>query len=239
MLDIPIIYEDQNTLVLNKPAGISVHADGKRSEYTLGDWLIEKCPEMREVGEPLIVGDKKVLRPGIVHRLDKDTSGVLVVAKSQESYLFFKKQFQDKTIQKKYLALVYGNPKGKEWTVQKPIGRSRGDFRLKATSPFTRGEVREAVTNFKKIKDFEGYSLVEAKPITGRTHQIRVHLKSVGYPVVCDKLYAKNKICLPEYSFQMLHACSIRLRLINGTIIELEASLPNGFQKALDTLRAL
>ncbi|MFA5987196.1 MAG: RluA family pseudouridine synthase [Candidatus Paceibacterota bacterium] len=228
-----IIFEDKDVLVINKPAGISVHGDGAREEATISDWVLKNYHEMANVGEPLLVGDKKVLRPGVVHRLDKDTSGVLVLAKDQPAYLFLKDQFKKKTLRKTYIALVYGQVKDREFVIEKPIGRSRGDFRLKATPPFIRGEEREAKTSFTVIKNYNDFTLLEARPLTGRTHQIRVHLKSIGHPVVCDKLYAKGRQCLPEMGTQMLHAKSIEFTLPNGTKMMAEASIPDNFEQAL------
>lgn len=236
---ITVIYEDKDILALNKPAGISVHGDGRNNEPTIVDWLSLNYPSIKEVGEPATVDGKKIERPGIVHRLDKETSGVLIVIKNQIAYLFFKKQFQDKKIKKKYLVLVYGTPKEKNFVVDRPIGRSYHDFRLKAVPPLARGILRNATTNFKVVKYFKEFTLIEARPITGRTHQVRVHLKSVGHPVVCDKLYASKRKCLPDYSFQMLHAYSIELENIDGQRILIEASLPDDFQKALDNLKPL
>lgn len=225
MEKIKIIYEDDNILAVNKPAGLLVHGPD-----SLVDWLIEKYPEIKKVGE-----DPE--RPGIVHRLDKDTSGVLLVAKNQKEFEYLKKQFQDRKIKKKYIALVEGNIKDKEGIINLPIAKSKSDFRKRSAVGKTIGKEREAVTEYKVIKKFEKFTLVEAYPKTGRTHQIRVHFKAIGHPVVCDKLYGpKKQICPSGLTRQFLHANAIEFNLPDGSRLQLEADLPRDLQNALDML---
>ncbi len=230
-----IIYEDKNILVVNKPAGISVHPDNTHKTGTLIQEIFKNHPEIKNVGEDPV-------RPGIVHRLDKDTSGVLIVAKNQATFEYLKNQFQNHKIKKTYLALVSGKLKNKEGTIDLPIGRSRKSPVQRLASPKARGKLREAITEYKvlevfvKSRAFDTYSLVEVYPKTGRTHQIRVHFKAIGHPVVCDKLYSKNS-CLPSLSRQFLHASSLELTLPDGSRNRFEASLPDDLEKALKQLR--
>lgn len=237
MKEIKIIYEDNDVLAVNKPAGLLVHGPD-----SLVDWLIKKYPEIKDVGE-----DRT--RPGIVHRLDKDTSGVLLIAKNQKSFEFLKAQFKDRKIKKKYIALVCGNLKNKQGIIDLPIGKSKKDFRKKSSDGKLRGKIRDAVTEYKLIRRFPDYDLVEVSPKTGRTHQIRVHLKAIGHPVVCDKLYGFKKpasrrlaasrggqICPFGLTRQFLHANSLEFALFNGSIIKLEADLPAELQNTLNML---
>lgn len=232
--NISIVFEDSDCLVLNKPSGISVHADGKREEYTLVDWVIEKYPEMKEVGEPLVTSNNVVVhRAGIVHRLDKETSGLVLFAKNQEAFLHFKEQFQNRVAKKEYKAFVYGEVKENEGVIDRPIGRSKSDFRLRTAMRGARGEMREAITEYKVEKRAGGFSCLSLFPKTGRTHQLRVHLKAINYPIVCDKLYAPNKPC--ELGFERLALHAEKLSLINrgGEEVSFEAPLPEDFVEAL------
>jgi 23S rRNA pseudouridine1911/1915/1917 synthase len=237
MEDIKIIYEDDDILAVNKPAGLLVHCAENSKEPTLVDWLIKKYPEIKNIGE-----DQS--RPGIVHRLDKDTSGVLLVAKNQKTFEYLKSQFQSRKIKKKYLALVHGIVKNDKGLIELPIAKSKKDFRKKACLDARRavhgklaGKIREAVTEYKVLKRFPGYTLIEACPKTGRTHQIRVHLKAIGYPIVCDRLYGpKKQECPFGLSRHFLHASSIEFNLPAGGRIKLEADLPDDLQATLTKL---
>jgi 23S rRNA pseudouridine1911/1915/1917 synthase len=231
---IEILYENEDVLVVNKPAGLVVHADGRTKETTLADILLEIRPEIKEVGEPWTAQDGTVMyRPGIVHRLDRDTSGVLVVAKNQEAYLFLKKQFQEHTIQKVYNAFVYGNIKEDKGKIDKPIAKSKKDFRMWSAQPGARGEAREAVTEFKVLKRGGEYVYLELRPKTGRTHQLRVHLKAIHHPIVHDSLYAQNRPNLLGFSRLALHARAISFELPNHEKITVEAPFPEDFAKAI------
>lgn len=245
--NIKIIYEDENVVVINKPAGLVVHSDGKIMESTVVDWFLKKYPETENVGEPLILSSGEVIkRPGIVHRLDRETSGVLVIAKNQETFLNLKEQFQNRTIQKSYRAFVYGEIKNNEGIIDRPIGRSSGDFRKWSAQRGVRGKIREAVTEYRVLKRKNGYSFVEVNPKTGRTHQIRVHFKAINYPIVCDKLYASNKECTLGFERLALHAFSLEfnlpkydpksLKIIGQEKLKLEAELPEDFQNAFKSL---
>lgn len=204
---------------------------------TLVDWLLERYPEIKNVG------DEPELRPGIVHRLDKDTSGVMVIAKNQEAFEFLKEQFKKRKIKKTYIALVQGDVKQKTGVIDIPIGRSKKSPLARLASLKAKGKLREAVTEYKVIKKFSvaeaNYTLLEAYPKTGRTHQIRAHLKAIGHPIVGDKLYSKNASCLPKLQRQFLHAASLELNLPSVSRIKLEADLPKDLQETLNSLENL
>lgn len=240
-MGIKIIYENEEVVVVNKPAGLVVHSDGKTDEPTLADWALEKFPEIKDVGEPAEYDGKIIARPGIVHRLDRETTGVIVLAKTQDSFLNLKKQFQNREIQKTYNAFVYGKMKETKGVIDRPIGKSKSDFR-KWLAPSkiegsgargARGMLREAVTHYKVLKTNDDFSFVEINPKTGRTHQIRVHFKAINYPVVCDKLYAPKRECALGFERLALHARSLTFRLQSGEIITAEADFPKDFENAL------
>jgi len=246
---IGIIYEDEHLLVLNKPAGISVHGNGKTKEYTIADWILKTYPEIAAVGEEK-KRESDIPRPGIVHRLDKATSGVLLVAKTQATYLFLKRQFAARTIAKTYRAFAHGAFKETRGVINKPIGRSAGAFAGRAAGERARGELREATTVYKvmrtgkdeKTKKKGGpISYLELFPKTGRTHQIRVHLASVQHPVVGDILYAPNRASELGFGRLALHAYSIEIDMpYKGGRKLFTAVLPKDFllaEKRLTTRR--
>jgi len=231
--NVPVIFEDDALLVVNKPSGMAVHEDGRSEEYTLTDWVREKHPEVVGVGEDMRLQNGSVIdRPGVVHRLDKETSGVLVLAKTQETFLFLKEQFQNRQVQKEYKAFVWGEVKDATSTIDKPIGRSKKDFRL-WTTHVPKGKVREAVTRFTRLKVGDGFSYLSLAPKTGRTHQIRVHMKAVGHPVVCDERYASKKEPALGFERLALHAHTISLFHPDGANVLFEAPLPDDFIQAL------
>lgn len=257
-----IIYEDEYLLALDKPSGLLVHGDGRSKERTLTDWINENYPELKDVGEEQILQNgEKILRPGIVHRLDRETSGIIIVAKTKEAFEFLKGQFKNRKIQKIYHAIVWGDfsDNKKEGVIDKSIGRSTSDFRRWSAEYGAKGELREAVTEYKvlaprphsslradplldkeRVERELDFSYLEVKPKTGRTHQIRVHMKALGHPVVCDKLYS-NKVCDPEkclgFSRLALHALSISMELPDRSHIKIESSLPLEFQNAWNLLK--
>jgi len=246
-LDIKILYEDDDVLVIDKPAGLTVHGDGRTDQKTLSDWITEKYPEMKDVGQPFEDGDgNKIPRPGIVHRLDKDTSGVMVLAKNQKSYEFLKEQFSNRKTDKKYLTIVYDNFKNDSGSIDRPIGRSPKDFRLRSSASNAKGNLRDALTEYRVIERFlvrektgDDFSLVEVSPKTGRTHQIRVHMKAISHPVVCDSLYSASKKCPEGLSRQMLHSRFLSIKLPNGAEEVFEAEIPQDMANFLETLRSL
>jgi len=243
-----VIYEDEYVLVLNKPSGLVVHGDGRTNEETLVDWILEHYPETEGVGEPLVLANGTVVdRPGVVHRLDRETSGVIVIAKTQESFLNLKEQFKNRKVEKIYNAFVYGHfpstdvqgGKEKEGIINRPIGRSASDFRKWSAQRGARGELREAITEYKVLKEEvaeeQKISFLEIKPKTGRTHQIRVHMKAINHPVICDKLYAPKSLCLLGFDRLALHARNISFLTLKGDI-SAEADLPEDFVRALNVL---
>lgn len=254
-MKIKILYEDQYILALDKPSGLLVHSDGRTKGKTLADWLNENYPELKEVGELQTLQNGEVIkRPGIVHRLDKDTSGVIVVAKTKEAYQFLKEQFQNRKVEKIYNAVVWGNfaPEKLVGIIDKPIGRNAGDFRKWSAEFGAKGELREAVTEYKVVVQSEvgkeKFAYLEVKPKTGRTHQIRVHLKAIGHPVVGDKLYGTKKnyeLGIMNYgkdeqkksSRLMLHSFSIKLELPDGKSIQIESELPEEFENIKNLLK--
>lgn len=243
-VDLPILYEDNDVVVIDKPAGLIVHSDGRTKEPSVAEWALSRYPELAHVGEPWVSPQgETVLRPGIVHRLDRDTSGVMVLAKTPEAYAFLKKQFQERGVEKRYRALVYGHPAKEAGVVEAEIVRIR-------SAPPRWGVRREgedkkhraAITKWRVLaratdeKTQEKVAYLEASPETGRTHQIRVHLKSLNHPVICDPLYAKGRPCILGFSRQALHASSLTLTLLSGKRQVFEAKEPKDFSEALRQL---
>ncbi|MCF7833748.1 MAG: RluA family pseudouridine synthase [Candidatus Pacebacteria bacterium] len=234
-MNIKKLYEDDDILAIEKPSGISMHQDGRKSEdFTIADWFSEQYPASINVGEPFVFNGEEIKRPGIVHRLDKDTSGVLLLVKSQEAHQFLKKQFQNTEIKKTYIAIVFGHIKKDAGVIEEPIGRSPSDFRRRLAGRGAKGELREATTEYVVLergtsKDGEKFSIIEAHPKTGRTHQIRVHMKFLSYPVLCDKLYAPKNFCPTKIGRLALHAKSIEFKNLKGEAIKVESSLPEEF----------
>lgn len=237
MKDIEILFEDKDILVLNKPAGIMVHSDGKREEPSVVDFILKKFPKIKNVGEPMILpSGEKIIRPGIVHRIDKETSGALIVAKTKQAYAHLKGQFQAREIKKTYHTFVYGALKEERGIINKPIGRSVSGVRKWAVGKDVRGETREAITKFKVIKQRTEDSFLEVWPLTGRTHQIRVHLNSIHHSIICDPLYSPNKPAMLGFKRSALHASKIIFKDLSGEEKEIMAPFPKDFKKALKEL---
>lgn len=224
-----IIFEDENFLVVNKPAGLIVHPSPSHPKETLVNILINYFPRLKNVGE-------NKLRPGIVHRLDKEASGLLIVAKTQKSFEYLKKQFQNRRIKKEYLVLVYGKVKDKKGVIELPIGRlPKKGFKMSAGYL---PKSKEAITEYELIKYYDGYSLLNIKTKTGRTHQIRVHLKSLGYPVAGDKIYKPRKLKAAELGRIFLHCYKIGFLNQENKWREFKIDLPcelKNFLKTIDT----
>ena len=240
-MKIKILYEDSNILAIDKPSGISVHGDGRSEGKTIADWVLQNYPKMKNVGEPEVYENKKIkteiLKPGIVHRLDNETSGVMLLAKNQKTFLFLKSQFMERVIKKTYHAIVSGEVRNDRGVINKPIGRSPRDFRRYLAGRGARGEMREAVTEYKVIKRFgtkDKFTYLEVRPKTGRTHQIRVHMKYVNHPVVCDSLYNPDGPCPKDISRLALHARSIEFTDLKEKIIKVESPVPKEFEKVVE-----
>ena len=294
-MKIKILYEDPNILVIDKPSGVSVHPasseaspDKQRNDTnsaiaefvslkkeTISDWVLKNYPKTKNVGEPL----GEIKRPGVVHRLDHETSGVMLLVKNQKAFEFLKSQFSAPALEmqnrgladrvnrvkKIYVAIVQGHVKNNRGVINKPIGRSPKDFRRHLAGRGARGELREAITEYKVLRRFkvkayqnfyprgshavlsEGrrgknydmpklspFSFLEIKPKTGRTHQIRVHMKFLNHPIVCDSLYNPKGLCPKGLSRLALHAKAIEFKNLKGKIIKVESPTPKIFLKLVN-----
>ena len=221
-----IVYEDSDVIVVNKPQGLCVHPEPGNESGTLVNGLVYHC------GDELSAING-VIRPGIVHRIDKDTSGLLIVAKNNEAHLKLSEQLKERKAMRKYVALVNGNIKEDSGTINKPIGRNPSD-RKKMAVVF---DGREAVTHFNVLERFGQYTLVECILETGRTHQIRVHMASIGHSIVGDPLYGikKEKFNL---NGQLLHAKTIGfVHPRTGEMMEFTSDIPEYFENVLEKLR--
>lgn len=225
--DIPVdvIYEDEDIIVINKPKGMVVHPGNGNPDGTLANAVMNLCGET-------LSGIGGQIRPGIVHRLDKDTSGVIVIAKNDKAHIDISNQIKNRETSKKYIALVRGQISEDEATINMPIGRSLKDRKKMAV----RKNGKEAITHFKVLKRYKDYTLLEVKIDTGRTHQIRVHMAEIGHPVVGDYIYSNGKNPF-NVTGQMLH--SQRIEFIHPRTknkISFEAPIPKYFQDVLDIL---
>ena len=223
--DIPIeiVYEDNDIIVVNKPKGLVVHPANGNEDGTLVNAIMNICKDSLSG-----IGGEK--RPGIVHRLDKDTSGLLIVAKNDKAHLKMSEQIKDRKVNKKYIALVRGIIKENEATINMPIARNKKDRKKMAVDK----DGKEAITHFKVLRRYDKYTLLEVKIDTGRTHQIRVHMAEIGHPVIGDEVYSNGK---NEFNVkgQMLHAKSLDFEHpITGKKMHLEAELPDYFKKVID-----
>ena len=224
-IPVEVVYEDNDIIVVNKPKGMVVHPANGNPDGTLVNAIMAMCK-----GSLSGIGGE--IRPGIVHRLDKDTSGLLIVAKNDLAHINMSNQIKDRQVKKIYIALAKGNIYEDEATINMPIGRSTKDRKKMAV----RKDGKEAVTHFKVLKRYKDYTLLEVKIDTGRTHQIRVHMAEIGHPVVGDMVYSKGK---NEFGVegQMLHAQSLDFKHpITGKEMHLEAKLPEYFEKVLEKL---
>lgn len=225
--DIPIeiIYEDNDIIVVNKPKGMVVHPANGNPDGTLVNAIMAKCKNS-------LSGIGGEIRPGIVHRIDKDTSGLLIIAKNDTAHVNMSEQIKNHEVKKTYIALVRGVIKENEATIDMPIGRSTSDRKKMAVNR----NGKNAVTHIKVLKRYDKYTLVEVNIETGRTHQIRVHLSHIGYPIIGDYTYSNGK---NEFGVegQCLHAKCLEFKHpITGREMKLEAPLPQYFQEILNTL---
>lgn len=251
-MNIPILYEDDEVVAIDKPVGLVVHPDGRTKEQTLVEWVCEHYPQIAadEVGESIVLtGGGEIRKPGIVHRIDRNTSGVLLIAKSHPSFENLKAQFQNRIIKKHYKTIVHGHFKESQGVIDRPIGRSASDFRKWSAEYGARGERREARTEYQvlgqgrvsfsnkgKKEEFLSFAYLDVFPRTGRTHQIRVHLKAIGHPILCDELYAPKMPCVLGFSRVALHASSITFQNLRGEEKRVEAPLPEDFRRGVAEL---
>ena len=221
-IPLDIIYEDSDIIVVNKPKGMVVHPANGNPDGTLVNAILSICKNS-------LSGIGGELRPGIVHRLDKDTSVVIIVAKNDKAHINMSEQIKERNVKKTYIALVRGNVPEEEATINMPIGRSTKDRKKMAVTK----NGKQAITHFKVLKRYSKYTLLEIKIETGRTHQIRVHMAEIGYPVVGDAVYSNGK---NEFGIegQMLHAYKLEfMHPITNKHMELTAPLPQYFEKIL------
>lgn len=222
-----IIYQDKNFLVINKPAGLIAHPSPSHPKETLINILLSSFPEIKNVGD-----DK--IRPGIVHRLDKEASGLLVIAKTQQAFVYFKKQFQNRLVEKEYLVLVYGKVKDEKGEIALPIGRLPKKGHKMTAGYFPKA--KPARTEYEVVKHYQDYTLLKVKTKTGRTHQIRVHLKALGYPVVGDKVYGSKKREKKELERLFLHCYKLSFVDLAGKKQGFEIDLPKDLKDFLKQL---
>jgi 23S rRNA pseudouridine1911/1915/1917 synthase len=236
-MEMPILYEDADIVAVDKPSGVMTHPDGRSEEgvvETASDWFAAHYPDSVDVGETQrLQNGTELRRPGIVHRLDRETSGILVFAKTAQAHLFLKEAFQNREVKKTYLAFVYGVPKEMKGIIEFAIGRSRKDFRLRSAQPKAKGPMREALTRYQVVSTIGTHSLLKAMPETGRTHQIRVHLKAIHHPVVCDPLYAPKRPCDLGFSRLGLHAYQLDVPLQSGERITITCAPPADLASAI------
>ena len=223
-MNLDIVYEDSDVLVVNKPQGLIVHPTLSTKEKTLVNGLMYQVKDLS--------GINGVNRPGIVHRIDKDTSGLLMVAKNDASHNSLVEQLKNKTTNRLYVALVYGIIEENKGRINAPIGRDKTDRKKMAVVE----DGKPAVTNFTVLERFDGYTLVECKLETGRTHQIRVHMKYIGHPLVGDPLYGPKKVI--GNTGQFLHAKLIGFNHPkDGRYLEFTSDIPDNFKEILEKLR--
>ena len=223
-IPLTIVYQDADIIVVDKPPGLTVHPAPGHPGGTLVNALLAAAPDLREVSG--------TLRPGIVHRLDKDTSGLIVVAKNDRALRALQSQLKERRVHKTYLALVEGVPEPREGMIDAPLGRHPKNRKKQAVV----AGGREALTKYRVLEVLSrGYSLVEAEPVTGRTHQIRVHLAAIGHPIVGDSVYGRRSEVIGR---QFLHATRLAFAMpLGGREVEFESPLPEDLRAALAALR--
>lgn len=223
-IPLDVLYEDEQVAVIDKPAGMVVHPSFGHTSGTLVNAVLDRWPQIAQFSEPS--------RAGIVHRLDKDTSGVIVVAKTQTALDSLRAQFKHRAVHKRYIALVHGTPETPDGVIDAPIGRDQAQRKRMAVGR----EGREAVTEFRLIEEYAEFSLLEVFPRTGRTHQIRVHLAFIGHPVVGDGVYGRRREAI-RLKRHFLHAASITFaHPVTGELVTVEAPLPVGLVNTLEKL---
>lgn len=231
-----VIFENDNLLVIEKEAGITVYTEKtslQGGEKTLINQVLKKFPELKKVGQSP--------RYGMIHRLDKETSGIILIAKNNESLEFFQKEFKEKKVQKKYILLVSGIIKENKGIIEGLMARSPKDKRKQKiylyNEPSGNKNLRESKTEYKVLERFKNFTLIEASPKTGRKHQLRVHFVHLGHPIAGDKLYAfKNEATIPGLKRQFLHSSQLKINLVNGKTKEFNSELPKDIKAILEKL---
>ncbi len=231
-IPLDIVYEDDDLIVIDKPAGLVVHPAAGHRSGTLVNAVLAYAPGMAGVG-----GER---RPGIVHRLDKDTSGLIVVAKNDATHRLLQAQFKQRAVGKRYLALVCGAPPSPTGRVEAAIGRDPKHRKRMAVFPPDSGKGRMATSTYHTMQSFRGYTLVEVRPLTGRTHQVRVHMAFLGCPIAGDTLYGRHRSgrALAGLGRQFLHATGLTLALPGGAVRDFSSPLPADLEHAIAQLRA-
>ncbi|PAX52751.1 RluA family pseudouridine synthase [Brunnivagina elsteri] len=228
-IPLSVLYEDEQLIILNKPAGLVVHPAPGHPNGTLVNALLAHCPSLPGIGG--------VQRPGIVHRLDKDTTGAIVVAKTEQAHQHLQAQLKAKTARREYFGIVYGVPKTESGTINLPIGRNPSDRKKMAVVPIEKGG-REAITHWQIHERLGNYTLILFQLETGRTHQIRIHSSQIGHPIVGDPLYSAARSIGVNLSGQVLHAWKLKLQHpLTEEWVEAIAPLPEQFVKLLEVLR--
>ena len=226
-IPLDIIFENEDLVVVNKPAGMVVHPSPGHESGTLVHAALGHIPDLEGIG-----GEE---RPGIVHRLDKDTSGLIVIAKNEQAHRWLQDQFKSRKVEKLYLALVDGRPPTPAGRVEAPIGRNTTHRKLMAVVPLEKG--REAVSEYRTLESFPAHTLLEVHPLTGRTHQIRVHLAFLGCPVAADMVYGKHKPTV-DLDRHFLHARKLKIIIPGEKQARIfEAPIPKDLQSILEQLR--
>lgn len=239
-----VLYEDDNVIVIDKPYGWLTHADGYSDAPTVVEWFLRRQPTAAGVGESGYSPKGIELdRSGVVHRLDRETSGVLILAKNQEAHQFLKQQFKDHKVYKEYRALVYGRLNDRWGTINRAIGRSANDPRRRSAERGAKGVLREAITDFERIGvgEYEGepFSYAKLMPKTGRTHQLRAHLRAIDRPIVGDGLYGEHKIVGSNnvgLNRLALHAHMLELMLPDGNEGRFIAPVPQEMEEAAERI---
>lgn len=233
-IPIKVLYNNHGLLIIDKPPGLSVHPGAGVKGDSLVAALLFRFKDIKLVGEEG--------RPGIVHRLDKDTSGVMLIALTQDMYEYLKDAFQDRRVKKEYIALVQGRMEKSQGFIDTPIGKSKSDFRKYTTRNML--QAKESLTEYRVLEvlahpnGVDEMSLILVKLHTGRTHQIRVHFASIGHPLLGDSLYGNAKVDISELSRQFLHARKIEVQLPDGTWIETVAELSKDLRDILVNLNS-
>lgn len=223
-MDLDIRYEDDDVIVINKPKGLIVHPTASTTQHTLVEAVLAHCHDLS--------GINGIMRPGVVHRIDKDTTGLIIMAKNDNAHNFLAEQLKDKTMNRKYYALVNGVIGHDNGTIDAPIGRDPNDRQKMAV---TDKNGKDAITQFRVLERFKKYTLIECSLKTGRTHQIRVHLEYIGYPVVNDPKYAPKRM---RGDGQLLHAHQLTfIHPRTKERVTVEAPLPENFENYLNKLR--